>query len=309
MAKRQKLTVPLKGEIVIFSQGDLGEVKAGRVCLFRCVSRSTRKVALQTIFTELKANTFRQRREVIRKLYKSLSFFVYDANRPAPTIKQLNRWMADVSDYTLNLSRLLSFRPDEVMAPLRYPKVLTPKKLQDLVHQLQELYATTAVRFSSQRGPKISPLALSNLGVIVSLTRLYVAATGKRSGHGRVHDHYDSARPQGSPTGPFFRLVKATLALVGGDKQGDEAIFRSIQDYNRQEKIRDFLEKVNADIAEDRAATLRAFLSKGEGALRRALRDHRARAEKLVDQAMAKKDQMEKRLRPYQRPIARRGPN
>ena len=127
--------------------------------------------------------------------------------------------------------------------------------------------------------------------------------------HGRVHDHYDSARPQGSPTGPFFRLVKATLALVGGDKQGDEAIFRSIQDYNRQEKIRDFLEKVNADIAEDRAATLRAFLSKGEGALRRALRDHRARAEKLVDQAMAKKDQMEKRLRPYQRPIARRGPN
>jgi hypothetical protein len=127
---------------------------------------------------------------------------------------------------------------------------------------------------------------------------MYVAATGKQGGAGRVHDHYEGADAtrQGRPDGPFFRLIKAALVLVG-DTQSDEAIFEAIQDHTAEVKIEKLTEEVNAAISDDLKATLYAP-HKSKEALKKALRDHRTRARKLIDSAKAEEKRLAKRRLP-----------
>jgi hypothetical protein len=189
-----------------------------------------------------------------------------------------------VNSHARKLSHLLISMPEEVMTPLEYPKALFPEQLRDLIHRLQALHAATIPRFSSKRGPKVSPLALSNGWAIYLLGRLYLARTGKRAGAGRVRHHHNDVVVGEKPGGPFFRLLRASLSLVD-DKQGDEAIFRAIQNHTRRMKTGDLFKKVRAAIADDPSS-----------------------AEKLIDEATAEASRLGKR-RPLKSPIRIRGTN
>jgi hypothetical protein len=71
---------------------------------------------------------------------------------------------------------------------------------------------------------------LATRGLISHLAWLYRQYNpDKPIGFWRAHCHYDLKNPRhGMPGGPFFRFVKATLALAG-DARGDEAIASTIK--------------------------------------------------------------------------------
>jgi hypothetical protein len=106
----------------------------------------------------------------------------------------------------------------------------------------------------------------------------------KRAGAGRVRHHHNDVVVGEKPGGPFFRPLRASLSLVD-DKQGDEAIFRAIQNHTRRMKTGDLFKKVRAAIADDPSS-----------------------AEKLIDEATAEASRLGKR-RPLKSPIRIRGTN
>jgi hypothetical protein len=221
--------------------------------------------------------------------------FVYFSGQSSPTFKQLNKWTLDVQAHAHKLADLLNSMPKELIRPLGYPRILGPKQRSDFIDRLRILEETTKKRFSSPRGRKTSSTNTANLILIVCLNEMYATATGKQGRAGRVHDHYGRTNREGKPGGPFFRLIKAALALVG-DKQGDEAIFRAIQDHTAYQKIEELDKEVKRAIDEDGAKSLHP-LPKSADAFLKTYKAHEERAKKLIDDAKARRKRLEKRLR------------
>jgi hypothetical protein len=265
-----------------------------RVSLSSSVDRTTRRQALKIIFTELRSTTFRERMAIVKELYKLLSLFVY-CSRPSPTFKQLKKWTLGVQTHAHKLADLLNSMPKELMRPLGYPRILGPEPRSDFIDRLRKLEEATKQKFSSSRGRKTPSTKAANLVLIIWLNEIYATATGKQGRAGRVHDHYGRTNREGKPGGPFFRLIKAALALVG-DKQGDEAIFRAIQDHTAQGKIEELEKEVDRAIVEDGAKLLHP-LSESADALIKAYKANEERAKKLIDDAEARRKRLEKQLR------------
>src|SRR5262249_3933305 len=72
------------------------------------VERVTRKRALQTIFDELEAKTFRQRRTVWRRLHGSFNSYVALMERSLPTTAGYDQWRQEVHAHSGRLADLLS---------------------------------------------------------------------------------------------------------------------------------------------------------------------------------------------------------
>ena len=277
----------------------MGEGSMPCVSLYSSVDRAKRKRALTTIFKELKSTTFRERRAIIKELYFWLSAFVQMSRGRGSTVKRLNKWTADVRGHSGKLADLLNSMPADVIAPLGCPRIFSPKTLPDFVSQLRKMEEATKRKFSSPSGRKESPFTLASSALVGGLSEAYVKATGKQGRAGRVNNHYGAASRQGKPDGPFFRFITAALALVG-DKQGDEAILRAIQEAAAETKIEELTEEVNEAIAEDLRAVFEAPRENLD-AFRKALEDHARRRQKLIENAKAREKPLVKRLRSYRR--------
>jgi hypothetical protein len=235
--------IPFKGEVFTTSLSSRvpslrGPFKTRRASLYS-VKRPTRRQALQTIFTELKATTFRQRRAVIRQLYRPIASYASMAEYNVTTLKQQNEWLHEVQTCAGKLADLLSDRRTSVSvySTLDYLDRaqecealgwLLGEEREVLIEMLEDLHNCTGVRFRASRGRSESPRKSANYGLVIELARIYQAATGREAGAGRVSGNAKTR--QGKPTGPFFRLVQAVHALIG-DGQSDEAIFSTIRDY------------------------------------------------------------------------------
>jgi hypothetical protein len=227
------------------------------VSLYSSVSSAARKRALQTIFDELGAKTFRERRAIIRELYPQLSTFVMICRSRSTSIKEFNTWIADVHAHARDLADLLNAMPKEVISELLgtpnrelVVKALRRDKLAELTSHLRTLEEITKRRLPSRRGPKKTFFGFATRFLVSLLNRMYVAHTGKQGGAGRRRDHHKESEDHGRPSGPFFRFIKATLTLVGDD-QGDEAIFRAISYHRAEVKLDELAEQVNREIGDD----------------------------------------------------------
>jgi hypothetical protein len=264
-----------------------------RISLSSSIDRTARRQALKIIFTELRSTTFRERMAIVKELNRLLSAFVYVSSKSSPTSKQLNKWTADVQAVAHKLADLLNSMPENLISALGYPRILERKQRADFVDRLRILEETTKQKFSSRRGRKTSYTYVANLILIIRLNEMYATATGKQGSAGRVHDHHGRTNREGKPGGPFFRLIKAALALVG-DKQGDEAIFRAIQHHTAHVKISE--QETDRAIAEDDAEILQPLPESADEFLK-AWRTPKERPKKLLDDAEAIRKRLEKRPR------------
>jgi hypothetical protein len=279
-----------------------GKLTIPKVSLYSSVSSAARKRALQTIFDELGAKTFRERRAIIRELYVQLSVFVMSCRSRSPSIKEFNTWIADVQSHTRALSELLNAMPQGMISELLgtpdrelVVKALRRDKLAELTSHLRRLEEITKRRLPSRRGPKKTPFGPATRCQVSLLNKMYVAHTGKQGGAGRRRDHHKESEDHGRPSGPFFRFVKATFALVG-DLQGDEAIFRAISHHRAEVKLEELAEQVNREIGDGLTAVFKTKHESGE-AFSRALKVHKELAKKLIADAKAKEGRLLKRMR------------
>lgn len=203
------------------------------------VDRKTRKQALQIICSELRAETFEDRRAEIEHVYMMVSYVAEAADYSPPPVKQLDTWARNVCIRATELADLLEWLEEklvEVRETLEYPAILHPKTLPAFISQLRELEEATNYQIYAGRGRKVSPLRDATASLVDGLDEIYTLATGKKGGAGRVHNHYGESGDEGKPSGPFFALVKAALALVG-DTQGDEAILRAIRRHRARVRL------------------------------------------------------------------------
>jgi hypothetical protein len=239
MAKAKSDVRP-KFTVVRDSEGRCPKVKFSK----SPIDRATRKRALQTIFHELKATTFRQRRTVWRRLHTPFNSYVALTEKPPTTTAQDNRWRKNAHTYSSKLADLFSsagvhsvnfalygFFGDEKNAGLVENEPFEVEEFEIFIERLRMIEEAAAERLDGRPGrPENLQLKLATQTIVIALDDLYVAATGKPGRAGRRNDHYRSSAEQGKPSGPFFRLVKAALTLVGS-KQGDEAIFMAIKNH------------------------------------------------------------------------------
>jgi len=202
----------------------------------RPVDRASRKEALQTIFTELRATTFRQRRAVMRELHEPFTFYVEHVGLPRSTPTQVNQYLADMQECASKLAALMPmFRlyfEDREMKVNGELILDNPTDFTKFIGCLQMIEKETMIRLEVTRGaPKTSSAVSVATGMLVGrLASLYTAATGKKIGAGRGSE---SSVHRGKAIGPFFRLVKAAMTFTG-HKQADNAILEEINHHRKR---------------------------------------------------------------------------
>ena len=198
-----------------------------RVSLLGTSSRDARRSALQTIFNELGASSFHERRAVLRSLTCSISHFAYTLGLKGPPSGELNKWRSKVLRHADALAVLVEQAPDVCRHLIL--EAVTGAPSAEVLRSLSE---RCRGKFLTGRGrPEDRALAIARLMLLGDVERLYFDATGKQAAAGRRHYHYAPTREKrGRPNGPFFRLASAVFVLAG-EQRGEEAIFNAIRTY------------------------------------------------------------------------------
>jgi hypothetical protein len=189
--------------------------------------RGTRRKAWSMIFDELGAVTITHRLRIARAVKAALQFTMHPAlSGRQRTISEANKWCDEVAKQSSELADLLRDPDAHILLEFIYDDRGTA-----LLEQLEQL---EAVALRMRQEPKAGrPPALKRQArlylLVDDLGRLYQAATNSRAGAGRRNDHGAiKSKQHGKPDGPFFRIVKAALALAN-DSTSDEAILDAIQ--------------------------------------------------------------------------------
>lgn len=218
-----------------------------RLFLKSPIARAVRKRALKDIFDELRADTCRKHRAVLRHLRPSLHFHVAMMERSPWTAAQKDQWRQRVREHASKLADLLRSAGVHTANSLLYEmfgdeeraqfegydwEAFEVEEFECLIERLHWIELATEERFKGRRGPPIQAgLRLARRSIVMALDELYIGATGKSGGGGKRHDHYEKkSADHGKPSGPFIRLVKATLKLVG-DNVGNDTVLSVIDDH------------------------------------------------------------------------------
>jgi hypothetical protein len=199
---------------------------------------ATRKRALQTIFTELKADSFRERKAIMHQLDDPLRFLRNAQGLSPGCAKRVDKSMEGVQGSARQLREALEITWTARWEILALDIVDGRAGFADFVGKLRLIEQAIADRRKAtrRRGRGRQPdfirhMATQNL--LGALEPLYTAATGKRAGGGRVNNA--NSPKDRKPSGPFIRLVKAALMLAGdsrvGGGRGDDAVLAAIDNY------------------------------------------------------------------------------
>lgn len=181
------------------------------------------KSALRTIFDVLGADTFRSRREVTRKVRRIATEYLYrkEFRAKEPSTVERFEWMQSVIHHAKSLADLLE--PDR-MYPPDFATVWTLVEADPsaFVTQLKEL-----TRFQPKPGKpaqgRSKEMPMRHL--IFQLSQLYLTLLGEKPGLSRGRDHHKRSERHNAPSGPFFRLVSATLALVRDERTPEQIAY------------------------------------------------------------------------------------
>ena len=186
---------------------------------------ASRKAALATIFGRLGSTTFRGRRDVMRRIIRELSIYIYykEETELRSTSAEYNRWFKAVNHHASALVEL--FEQKEAGDKQFLIEKITGEKAEQVYDRLRTVAHIGNFRNRGQRGrPSDMPLHY----LIVQVATLYRASTGKKpvlSCHNS--DPYGRNEKHGDPCGPFFDLIEAVLALLG-EERGQETIANAI---------------------------------------------------------------------------------